>query len=206
MGQSPLPGEVFIDPGKETAIIVKKAGYEEAEKRVTVAAQRSATVKIDLAVASSDGNRYASPRRTKVPFYVLGGAAIVAGGVGAALFASAGSKAAAADDLLAVLQGGNEGSHPCDKPATTSAQTGCATLKTMRADRDRMMNIGTGFLIGGGVLLGAAALTGVWAFSGSSTSSTSGSGRATNAPRAASITLAPAVSPDGAGLWMRGAF
>ena len=202
VGQSPLPGEIFVTPGKDTSIVVKRTGYEEAEKRVQVAAQRTAAVKIELAQSTSTGNRYAAANRTKVPFYVLGGAALVAGGVGAALYAASFAHGSAADNLLTELKTAHptSGDTPCQP-----SKTGCATLLDLRKNHDKLMNVGTGFLIGGGALLGAAVITGLWAFSGSSATSTTG--RAiTGSPRAASITFAPVVSPDGAGLWMRGAF
>jgi hypothetical protein len=203
VGVSPLPAEVFVDPGKDIAVIVKKAGYDEVEKHVDVAAQRSVAVKIELVQSPSSGNRYFTPQRSRVPFYVLGGAALVAGGVGGALYASAASKGSAADAILTALNGGDSTKHPCDAPTTGTVKRSCATLTDLRQGHDTMANISTGVFIGGGVLLGAAILTGVWALSAPGPTSTGG---ASAAPRAASITLAPSVSPDGAGLWLQGAF
>jgi hypothetical protein len=192
VGQSPLAGEVYADAGKPTLVLAKKTGYEEAQRTVEVAARRGVAVKLDLAV-ESQVNRYASTSRTKVPFYVLGGAALVAGGVGAALYAAASTKAAAADDILAE----RGGTYPCQN----TKATGCPTVLSLRQGHDKLWNIGTGVLVGGGALLGAAVLTGVWAFS-SGSSSTGSAG----APRAASVRVAPTVSADGAGLWLTGSF
>lgn len=203
VGVSPLPGEVHVDPGKGIAVIVKKTGYDEVERRVDVVAQRSVALKIELVQAPASGNRYYASPRTRVPFYVLGGAALVAGGVGGALFASAASKGTAADDLLAVLNGGDAAKHPCDAPTSATTKRACVSLADMRKSHDTTANISTGFLIGGGVLLGAAVLAGVWAFAAPGHSST---GAASPPPRAVAVTLTPSVSPDGAGLWLRGAF
>lgn len=190
VGQTPLPGEVFVEPGKRAAVVVKKTGYEEAQASVTVAAQRTASLKIDLSITPSGGNRYASPNRSRVPFYVLGGAGLVAVGVGAALYAAAFTKAAAADDLLAEIKTAHpsQGDAPCQP-----SNAGCATIADLRKGRDKFMNIGTGALIGGGVLIGAAALVGVWTFS-------------TSPSATGSIKLAPVIAPRTAGLWMTGAF
>jgi hypothetical protein len=197
VGQTPLPGEVFVEPGKRTTIVVKKTGFDEAQSSVEVAAERVASVKLAMVAEAPGRNRYALESRTRVPFYVLGGAALVAGGVGAALYAAAVSKGAAADDLLAELKSAH-GSTPCQPSAA-----GCTTIGNLRSSHDTFMNVGTGFFIGGGVLLGAAVLTGVWAFTGGSPPS---AGLSTSGPRAASITLAPVVSPDVSGLWLRGSF
>lgn len=196
VGQSPLPGEVFVEAGKRTSITAKKAGHEEDEQSVLLGAKGTASLSFKLPIAGLGADdRYAYTRRTKVPFFVLGGAALVAGGVGAALYAAAGAKGSAADDLLAEIKAASSQKYACQPAAT-----GCATVSALRTSRDQMMNVGTGVLIGGGVLLGAAVLTGVWAFSAPSSSS------ASLGPRAASLSLSPAVSPEGGGLWLRGGF
>jgi hypothetical protein len=191
VGQSPLAAEVWADAGKPVLIIAKKTGYDEAQRTVDVVAHRSVAVKLDLAIETAGPNRYASASRSKVPFFLLGGLGLVAGGVGAALYAAAATKASAAEDILAERGG--------DYPCKNTKATGCPTVLSLRQGHDKLANIGTGLLVGGGVLIGAAALTGVWAFgTGSSSSSSRGPSRG--------VALAPAVSPDGAGLWLSGSF
>ena len=197
VGQSPLPGEVYVEAGKSTSIIAKKPGHEEAQRTVQVAARGTAEISLTLPFASSTGNRYAGASRTKVPAVVLGGLALVAGGVGASLYAAALTKGSAADDVLAEIKASSSQTNAC-----SPSQAGCATVKDLRASRDSMMNVGTGVLIGGGVLLGAAVLAGAWAFSGSSSTT----GLAAPRSRAASISVTPVVTTDGGGLWLRGAF
>jgi hypothetical protein len=190
VGQTPLPGEAFVDADVDALVVVKKTGFDEAERVVKVGAQRSASLTVALAAASSSGNRYAIKDRTKVPFFVLGGAALIAGGVGAALYASAFSRAADANNLLTELQGGNASATPCSLSANAAA---CRALGGMRSSRDSAMNIGTGFLIGGGALLGAAVLTGVWAFTSPN-------------PTRTGLSVAPGVARDGASVVLTGAF
>jgi hypothetical protein len=196
VGQSPLPGEVYVEPGRTTLIVAKKPGHEEAQREVTVAAKGTAEVSLKLPFAQSTGNRYAAASRSKVPMIVLGGLALVAGGVGASLYTAAKAKESAADDILAELEKSSSQTYAC-----SPSQAGCATVKDLRTSRDTMMNVGTGVLIGSGVLLGAAALAGAWAFSGSSSST----GLATPRSRVA-MSFAPVVTADGGGVWIKGAF
>lgn len=196
VGQSPLPGEVYVEPGKAVVIVAKKPGYEEVDRRVQVPAKSTIEISFELSQSSNSGNRYAGASRSRVPMLVLGGAALVAGGVGASFYAAGLSKASAADALLAEIKTASSAKYAC-----SPSQAGCATLKDLRASRDTLMNTGTGVLIGGGVLLGAAVLTAAWAFSGSSSTAA-----APSSVRFASITVTPAVSTEGGGLFLRGAF
>lgn len=197
VGQSPLPGEVYVEANKRTLIIAKKPGHEEAEKTVQLAPQGTAEITLKMAPATMVSNRYAADARSKIPFVVLGGLALVAGGVGASFYAAAGAKSSAADDMLAELKKSSGQKYAC-----SPTQTGCATVSDLRASRDMMMNVGTGVLIGSGVLLGAAVLAGAWAYSGGTTAS----GAAPAVTRTARISVTPSVSTDGGGLWLQGAF
>lgn len=190
VGQTPLPGEAFVDADVDALVVVKKTGFEEAQRLVKVGAQRSASLQVALSATPSTGNRYAIKDRTKAPFFVLGGAALIAGGVGAALYASAAARAADADNLLTELQGGKATGTPCSLAANAAS---CRALQGMRSSRDSAMNVGTGFLIGGGALLGAAILTGVWAFTSPS-------------PTRTGLRVAPGVARDGASVVLTGAF
>ena len=181
VGQSPLGGAVFADPGKNV-VSVKKTNFDESEQAVEVPRQGTAAVKIELAPGGHTPNPYARQTRTRVPFYVLGGVGLVAVGTGAALFAAALSKGAAANDLLVELK------------TCQPAQVGCKTLKSLRSGHDTYVNLGTGALAGGGALLGAAVLYGVWAFAGAAPSSTG------------ALTLTPVATPSGGGVWMTGRF
>ena len=192
VGQSPLGGEVFADPGRNV-VTVKKPNFDEAEQAVEVPARGTAAVKIELAPGGRTPNPYARPERTRVPFFVLGGLGLVSAGVGAALYAAALSKGAAADDVLAELAAAHPVS-PSQPGPCKPASPGCGSVQSLRAGHDRFMNAGTGALIGGGVLIGAAVLYGVWAFAGVAPSSTG------------AVTLAPVATPSGGGLWLTGTF
>ncbi len=189
VGQSPLPGEVYVAPGT-THIFAKKTGYGETDATATVRAQGTAAVTLDLAglgaVASA---RHQTDRRSVAPAYVLGGLGVVAAGVGAVLYGVGASKGGAADDLLAELQAGY-GATPC-----SSGSVGCATLKSLRTSHDTFVNSSEGVFAGSGALLGVALLYGVWA---------------AFAPPPerdhAAILLAPALSPGAGGLFAHGTF
>jgi hypothetical protein len=164
-------------------ITVLKTGYDETEKIVEVAARGSAKVAIELAPSSfNSGNRYAIVGRTRIPFYVLGGLAVLAGSAGGMLYTAAAAKGSAADDLLGELK------------RCSSTTPGCTTLLDLRQSHDTLANAGTGVLIGGAAFLGAAVLYGVYAFSAPAPSGTG------------SITILPAASPAGGSLSVRGTF
>jgi tetratricopeptide (TPR) repeat protein len=191
VGQSPLGGEVFADPGRNL-ITVKKPNFDEAEQPVEVPARGAAALKIELVPGGRSANPYARSERTRVPFYVMGGLGLVAVGAGAALYAAALSKGAAADDVLAELAT----RYPNQTTVCRPVHEGCLTAYSLRSGHDTFANAGTGALIGGGVLIGVAVLYGAWAFAGSAPSSSS-IGR---------ITLAPVATPSGGGMWMTGTF
>ena len=189
-GQSPLPGEVYVTPGT-TRISAKKTGYGEVEAATTVPARGTTTLTLDLAGEGAVATtiRRPSANRSAAPAYVLGTLGLVAGGVGAALYAYGAGKGSAADGLLLELDGAY-GTRPC-----LPANTGCATLQSLRQSHDTFANAGTGLLAGGGVLLGAALVYGVWA---------------TFAPppdrEHGSLSFAPMAAPGGAGLLAHGTF
>jgi len=155
-GQSPLPGEVYVTPGK-TRVSAKKPGYGEVEGTVDVKANGTATLALDLTgdtAAVAHHRAGASPSRA--PAYVLGAFGIAGLGVGAALYAAGLSKGSAADALLVELE--TTGPAPC-----TTGTAGCATLKSLRSGHDTYVNAGTGVLAGGGALLAAGLVYGLWA-------------------------------------------
>lgn len=188
VGQSPIPGEVYVEVGR-SLIVAKKPTYDEAQRYVDIKAPGdTVSIALELSPTSSTGGRYVVRARTRVPFFVLGSLGLVAGGIGGALFASATSKASAADDLLAEMKG-SANLAPCRADAT-----GCTTVQSLRQGHDTAQNIGTGLLVGGGVLLATATLYGIWAFQGPAPT------------RTGSISIAPALSPQGGGLRLEGTF
>jgi hypothetical protein len=185
-GTAPLPGEVYVAPGR-ARISAKKTGYGEVEGRVDVAAQGTATLALDLAgegvIASSHRPMAA---RSRTPAYVLGALGLVAAGVGAGFWAAGAAKGGAADSLLAELQMGS--SQPC-----FAGTLGCQTLKDLRSTHDTYVNIGTGVLIGSGALLAATLVYGLWA-------------TATPTPDRQGIGVTPVAAPGGAALFVHGTF
>jgi tetratricopeptide (TPR) repeat protein len=188
LGVSPLaPGEVFVDAG-DVLVMAKQPGGGEAEKTVRVAPGGKATVR--LAVSAPDASRdpfAPRPRPTLVPAFVLGGAALVAGAVGVALFVQGGEKASEADEKLTALRE-TYGPVPCP------SASGCADLKALRSDRDGLVNAGTGVLIGGGVALAGAVGYAISAL------------RSPSSARWPRTSIVPSVSPAGGGAWLQGAF
>jgi hypothetical protein len=190
-GQSPLPAEVYVAPGK-TRITAKRTGYGEIEGTVEVQARGTATLTLDLAAegAVAASHRVAE-RRSPTPAYVLGAFGLVAAGVGAAVYTFGASKGAAADALLAELSQppkSGYGANPC-----ASYNAGCTTLANLRSGHDTFTEVGAGVLIGGGVLLAAALIYGLRASS-------------SPAPQGALLTLAPMASPSGGGVLAQGTF
>jgi hypothetical protein len=186
-GQSPLPGEVYVAPGK-ARITAKRTGYGEVEGAVDVQARGTATVTLDLAAegAVASSHRVAE-RRSLAPAYVLGAVGLVAVGAGAALYATGASKGSAADALLAELIIADKSHQPC-----ASYNGGCTTLANLRSGHDTFTEVGAGVLIGGGALLAAALVYGLRASS--------------PAPQGALLILAPVASPSGGGFLARGTF
>jgi hypothetical protein len=185
-GTAPLPGEVYVAPGR-ARISAKKTGYGEVEGRVDVAAQGTATLALDLAgegaIASS--HRPTTPR-SRTPAYVLGALGLVAAGVGAGFWAAGAAKGGAADSLLAELKAGS--SQPC-----LTGALGCQTLKDLRSTHDTYVNVGTGVLIGSGALLAATLVYGLWA-------------TAAPAPDRQGIGVTPVAAPGGGALFVHGTF
>lgn len=187
VGLTPLDeGEVFAEPGDVT-ITAKKVGFLEFQKTLRVPAGKAGSVRITLGRPSSE-DRFASHTPTRIPLYVLGGAALVAGGIGAGLMVAGGRKGAQADDALDKLKEDTGSETPC---LTTSAE--CDSLKALRADRDEMVNMGTGFLIGAGVAAVGAIGYAVWL-------------RRAPSDGPSRVSVLPVVSPSASGLWLRGAF
>src|SRR5262249_33982602 len=104
VGQSPLPGEIYVKPG-EAHISAKKTGYGELDQVVSVRAGGTAEVALDLTNENAaNGNHGTGERRSLTPAFVMGGLGLVAAGVGAALFAAGAAKGSAADSILAELR------------------------------------------------------------------------------------------------------
>jgi hypothetical protein len=186
VGTAPLPGEVYVAPGK-AHISAKKTGYGEIEGTVEVAAQGTATLALDLASEGPTATSHRLPEpRSKTPAFVLGGITLLTAGVGAALYAYGASQGSAADNLLNELQ--TTTSQPC-----ISGALGCQTLKSMRQTHDTFVNAGTGMLIVSGGFGAATLIYALWA-----------TARPSSASRGLSIT--PVASSQGGALMLRGSF
>jgi hypothetical protein len=185
-GTTPLPGEVYVAPGR-ARISAKKTGYGEVEGKVDVAAQGTATLSLDLAGEGAIASSHRpTAGRSRTPAYVLGAVGLVAAGVGAGFWAAGAAKGGAADSLLAELQMGS--SQPC-----FTGTLGCQTLKDLRSTHDTYVNVGTGVLIGSGALLAASLIYGLWA-------------TAAPAPDRQGIGVSPVAAPGGGALLVHGTF
>jgi hypothetical protein len=191
-GTTPLPGEVYVPPGK-SRISTKKTGYGEIEGTVDVPAQGTATLSLDLAGEGAIATSHQLPKgRSRTPAYVMGAIGLVGAGAGAALWAAGFSKGAAADSLLTELQ--TTSSQPC-----VSGTAGCQTLKSLRQQHDTLVNVGTGVVVASGALLGATLIYALWA--------TAAPAPATGSIRSIpSIRFAPAASPQGGSFMLEGSF
>jgi hypothetical protein len=161
VGQSPLPGEVFVSPGP-ARISAKRTGYGEVEGQVDLKPGGSAALKLDLAGEGTVAQSQKVTRhRSVAPAYVLGAIGAVAAGFGAAYEAAAFAKGSAGDDLLGALirDYPAQGSNPC----YGSTHTACTTLSNLRQSHDTFSNVGTGLLAGGGALIGVGVIYGLWA-------------------------------------------
>jgi tetratricopeptide (TPR) repeat protein len=146
IGKTPLPPEVFVNPGA-VAIDVRSDGYEPAKK--TTEAKKGEAQDITITLTPK-------PRPSVAPAFVLGGLAIVGVGVGTGLMVASNDKANDAAKRLDQLVG-TYGAKPCDNPAASSECT--TTADTLRA-RDTLGNAAIGAFVGSGVA--AAAGLGYW--------------------------------------------
>jgi tetratricopeptide (TPR) repeat protein len=156
-GEAPLADDVFVDVGPHT-VEAKLDGYEDGKQDVRADKGAAATVTLTLkalppkVVVRKEKEQVfvAAPKRSVVPTIVIGGAALVAAGVGGALLGISGSKASSALDITDKLRGSNR------RCTTTSADPDCVSLFDGLKSADSLHNAGVGVFIGAGVLAAAA--------------------------------------------------
>lgn len=181
--KGPLPAEIFVEPGEHTCE-GKKPGFLGAPQKVKVEKGGSGAVELPMTPAEGAGD---SGGKKSVPLIVAGvviGVGGVAAGIG--LLAASGSKGSQADSLLADVK--STGS--CPNPTAGSK---CDELLSLRQSKDTLHNVALPVMIVGG-----AALVGTLIYA------LLPSGKK-KAPDSA-FRAAPAVSPQGGGLWMTGSF
>jgi PEGA domain len=199
VGQAPLDGEVFVEPG-QVSVSAKASGAGEVEKVVRVAAGRSAAVRLATQPAAPDAVGEQTPEHGKVPrapasrlpIFVLGGAGLLAGGIGIGLFAAAGGKTSTADQNLSQLQMQQGAAQPC---AGASPPASCSTIQGERASSDAMTNAATGLLVGGGIAVAAAVAYAIWLPPSHPDQNVSGR-----------VSIVPVLSPSAGGAFLRGTF
>jgi hypothetical protein len=157
VGEAPLADDVYLEPGKHTISVTAK-GYKDASKDVDVKKGGAETVQVDLVllppqVLVRNGPDKPPPPRSKVPAIVLGAAAVVAAGVGGALFAVSKGKESDANALIDKLN--TAGTH-CPNLATNKAPD-CVAIYSGLGSADTLHDAAIGMFIGAGAA-GATAL------------------------------------------------
>jgi hypothetical protein len=136
VGVTPLPGEVFVDPGNHL-IEVRLEGFPPAQANVAAARGRTDDVAVNLVARGAN-------RAVVIGGAVVAGVAIITGG---ALLGVSASKGSAASSLYGKVK--SEGG--C--PPFDSAQTGdCATLKSDLSAKSTLGSTGVWLLAGGAVV------------------------------------------------------
>lgn len=187
LGQSPLPSEVYVEPG-DILVIVKSERHGEAQRTVRVTAGGGATLKLSPKTPDEMEKFTPKPGPSPWPAVGLGAAGLGLGIAGIVQFVQGYKKGSEADALLDDLEA-QSGPAPC----ATAPGSDCAALKDLRGQRDAKVNLGVGLTVAGGVLLAGGIVYTVLAFG------SSGSERRRYA-------IVPAVGPGVAGLSVGGSF
>lgn len=159
VGEAPLEDDVFLDPGKHTISATAK-GYKEASKTVDVKKGGSEQVKLDLVllppevVVKNEPALPPPPPRSKKPAVVLGSVAVLAAGVGAAMYVVSGSKKSSAIELAGQVPADQK---PCSDDTHNTPGTQCGELVSTAHAVDTFHNAAIGLFVGAGVA-GAAAV------------------------------------------------
>ena len=167
VGTSPLAAEVFAEPGK-IVVRAKREGYVDAERSLDAAKGSAQTVTIAMVTIPTSAPSVTAtasatptvevPQRSLVPAVLLGGAAVIAAGVGIGLDVDAASRDAEAkqisQDILA-------SKHSCVAGAA-NFDARCAALAKSTDAAQLQSLVGVGLLAGAGVLAAGAAL--YWLF------------------------------------------
>lgn len=200
VGVSPLPDELFLDPGQHT-LEASKAGVGSAKESVSIARGEARSLTLTLA-SSTTPSASASPAappappaptvapeapRKSVPLLVAGGVVgLGALGAGIGLLVASGAKGSDADALLAEVRP----TGTCPNPV---AGARCDELKSLRESKDTLHNVGMPLLVGGGVVLAATAVYALWPSAAPKT-------------ERAALAAAPIVGPGTGGVSVAGSF
>ncbi|UQA62223.1 hypothetical protein [Polyangium aurulentum] len=187
LGQSPLPADVYVEPG-EILVMAKSERHGEAERTVRVTAGGGATIKLSPKKPDTMEKFTPKPGPSPWPAVGLGVAGAGLGIAGIVMLVGGYKKGSEADTLLAQIKKQTQLDAPCVTPSEP-----CTTLKDLRGQRDDKVNLGVGLGIAGGALLAGGIVYTVLAF-GSSESSRR------------RYAIAPAVGPGSAGLSVAGSF
>ena len=161
VGEAPLADDLFMEPGKHTISVTAK-GYKDASKEVDVKKSGTERVQFDLVllppvvvVKNGPGMEPPLPPRSKKPAIVMGAVAVVAAGVGGALFAVSGSKRTSAIKMSNAIP---KSELPCSVDATKNPANGkCNELISTAHAVDTFHDAAIGLFVGAGVA-GAAAV------------------------------------------------
>lgn len=156
-GEAPLLDDVFVEPGKHT-VKATLDGHEEGSKSVDAQKGQSVAVALELKALPKQVVTIKEPvtvaaKRSPLPAFIAGGAAVVAFGVGGALLGVAGGKATDVSDQATALGNARKS---CIPTAGNYDQAGCTALEDTAHGADAMHNAGVALLVVGGVAAAGA--------------------------------------------------
>lgn len=194
-GEAPLLDPVFVEPGKHT-VKATLEGYRENSKSVDTQKGQSQRVSLELSalpkqVVTVTTPAQPAPKRSPLPTFVAGGAAVASFIVGGALLGVSSGKASDVSDQATAIGGARKS---CVSTAVNYDQAACTTLENTARSADTLHNAGVAMFVVGGVAA-AGALT--WLLL-----------PAPKPKATATITLhpAPVLGPGQGGLLVSGSF
>lgn len=185
LGQSPLAGEVFIEPGTVT-VKAKRDGFEAARQTV-VASKDWVPIEVNLNLVSLTES--SGPRRSIVAPLVMGGVGVAGLITGGILLAVGASKRQTAE----VLNGQIRGAEQNCVEGSSIYDARCMELQATASSSDTLHNAGVGMVVVGVVATLAAG--GAYLF-----------WPQPKAKAAVTARAIPVATANGGGLWIAGAF
>lgn len=147
-GEAPLPDKVFVEPGTYT-FEAKADGYKPMKQQVTADKASTAEVTFNLAVLPKEKQRIfvevPAKRRSLVPAFVAGGAAVAAAGVGLGLYLFSNQREWDMKVLNKTIGASN-----CRPPVNAPK---CPDLLNIAGEVDTFRYVAVGTFIGAGVLV-----------------------------------------------------
>lgn len=176
VGASPLPDEVFVEPGVVT-VEARLPGYETAQQTVQI--EKGSAVEVSLTLEHT--------RRSNLPAFVMGGIGMAALGLGASFIGIAESNRSTATTLS------NETNHACPV-ADPLPQGKCKELVDVASREDTFGNIGiVSLVVAGAAAVGVTTYL-LWPAPRDETTS------------ARTVRILPMASTTGGGLFVLGSF